>query len=101
MRKVLLLLALGSVILMFASCSDSPTVPQSTVQQITLVQRPEFIETRPPDVVSQFIMKEIPTMALDKKPPPPPGKIRGSGAGCDGKEPLRRGPSSSIAGVLH
>ena len=74
MRKLLLLLALGGFILMFASCSDSPTVTEPDGPQITLVERPEFIETRPPDVVSQFIMKEIPNMAMEKKPPkPPPG----------------------------
>lgn len=75
MRKLLLLLALGSVILMFASCSDSPTVTQPDVSQITLVQRPEYVETRPADVVSQFIKNEAPVMAMEKKPPPkpPPG----------------------------
>lgn len=77
MRKLLLLLALGSVILMFASCSDSPTVTQPDVSQITLVERPEFVETRPPDVVSDFIKNDAPAMALDKKPPPPPPDTTG------------------------
>lgn len=72
MRKLLLLLALGSMILMFASCSDSPTVTQPDVSQITLVQRPEFVETRPADVVTHFIKEPITVMSLEKKPPPPP-----------------------------
>jgi hypothetical protein len=72
MKRLLLLLALGSLILMFASCSDSPTLTQSTGPQITLVQRPEFVDTRPADVISQFILKEVPIMSLEKKPPPPP-----------------------------
>jgi len=65
-------------LLMAFGCSESPTT-QSSFQDgvdhsIALVERPEFIETRPPEVVSAFTMKDndIPQIVLQKKPPPPP-----------------------------
>jgi len=72
MKKLLLLMAVGSMVLMLSSCSDSPTVTQPDVSNLTLVERPEFIETRPPELVSQFIMDAAPVVALEKKPPKPP-----------------------------
>jgi len=72
MKKLLILLGLGLTLLLMFGCSDSPNVTQpSDAPAITLVERPEFIETRPEAVISQFILKESPAMAMEKKPPPP------------------------------
>lgn len=71
MKKVLLLMVIGGLILVLSSCSDSPQVTQPDVSGLTLVERPEFIETRPSDMVSQFVINEAPVQAMEKKPPPP------------------------------
>ncbi len=72
-----LLLAVIALLMAFG-CSESPTT-QTSIQDgvdhsVALVERPEFIETRPPAVVAEFTMNnnEIPQTVLHKKPPPPP-----------------------------
>lgn len=77
--KHLLALALAAVMLLLTfGCSGTPpTQPagNATVDHsVALVERPEFIETRPPEVVANFTLKveSVPTGLLEKKPPPPP-----------------------------
>ncbi len=77
--KQLLVLTLAAVTLLLGfGCSDSPppTVPtQSNVDHsIALVQRPDFVETRPPEVVASYTIKkdEAQIANLQKKPPKPP-----------------------------
>jgi len=75
MRKTLLLLAISSLIIMFAGCSDSPQVTGPDDQPaLTLVQRPEFVDTRPQDVIANHIImpSDADQQAFWKKPPPPP-----------------------------
>jgi hypothetical protein len=77
MKKLLLLMVVGSTILLLSSCSDSPTITQPDVSNLTLVERPEFIETRPPDMVSQYVMSDIVYETAEKKPPKPPPDTTG------------------------
>ena len=83
MRHLLaLLLAVVTLLLVFG-CSENPTQPvnSSVDHSIALVQRPTFIETRPPEVVAQYTMHltDPAIMALNKKPvpQPPPDTIEG------------------------
>jgi len=72
-KKLLLFLAAGLMLVLIFGCSDSPNINNSTDKPaITLVQRPEFIETRPEAVVSQFILNIEPTEFFNKRPPQPP-----------------------------
>lgn len=71
-----LMLALMTLLLIFG-CSEAPPTqaPSSHVDHsITLVERPQFVETRPPEVVAQFTLttSDLPNVVLDKKPLPPP-----------------------------
>jgi len=74
--KQLLILTLAAVTLLLGfGCSDTPQPTQSTVDHnIALVQRPNFVETRPPDVVASFTLnkEEAQVADLKKKPPKPP-----------------------------
>lgn len=79
MKRFLGLLLAVIALLMAFGCSDNTTTTQSSSQDgvdhsVVLVERPEFIETRPPAVVSAFTLKEndIPQAVFAKKPPPPP-----------------------------
>jgi hypothetical protein len=75
MKKWLWLLLAGAALLMVFGCSETPPTQSSGVDySIELVQRPEFIETRPPDVVASFTLRPTAQMAEDlaKKPPKPP-----------------------------
>ena len=74
MRKLaLLLLAAG---LFLFSCSDQApvTVPDQDVTSLALVQRPNYIETRPQAEVEQAMLTSamVTLEALGKKPPKPP-----------------------------
>jgi uncharacterized caspase-like protein len=73
MRRLLALLLAGVALFLLFGCGDTPT--QSDADHLgPLVQRPEFIETRPPDVVASFTLQTstIPPADLQKKPPKPP-----------------------------
>jgi hypothetical protein len=72
-RLLFLLAALGAVLLIFG-CGETPNVtdPIDLDALGTLVQRPQYIETRPPDVVEQYIMSPSPDYLAYKKPPKPP-----------------------------
>lgn len=73
MNKVLLLLAVSLMMMLMFGCSDSPDVNQPTDgPTINLVQRPEFIETRPEAELSQYILKNVAFEVAEKKPPKPP-----------------------------
>jgi hypothetical protein len=64
-----------ALLLMLGCSKESQTPTQSDVDHsIELVQRPEFIETRPPDVVASHTLHktQVPTGVVYKKPPPPP-----------------------------
>ena len=72
-----LMLALMTLLLIFG-CSEAPPTQTSASpnvdHSIALVERPEFVDTRPAEVVAQFTMtaNEIPDVVLNKRPVPPP-----------------------------
>jgi len=71
----LLLIALALVVLLLAFGCDRSAPPNApnVNQSIQLVERPQFIETRPPEVVAAHTLKlDQPLTGLEKKPPPPP-----------------------------
>lgn len=79
LMKQLLALALAALMLLLAfGCSDSPPTQapaNSTVDHsIALVERPQFVETRPEGVVSSFTLTPDLSdhQSAGKKPPPPP-----------------------------
>lgn len=78
-RYLILLLAAMALLLLFGCGKDSPTQPANQTgvdHNIQLVQRPEFVETRPPEVVAQYTLSvsSSPFAVLNKKPvPPDPG----------------------------
>ncbi|MFH2035962.1 MAG: caspase family protein [Candidatus Zixiibacteriota bacterium] len=73
MRQLLaLMLALTTLLLIFG-CSETPPTQSSVDQSVVLVQRPDFVETRPPDVVASFTLnKPVSTASSSsfKKPDP-------------------------------
>jgi Caspase domain len=76
MRKfVVIALVCCSLLVMF-SCSKSPTAtgPTQERESITLVPRPEFIDTRPAEVIESSVLyaTEEYSSFLQKKPPKPP-----------------------------
>ena len=76
MKKILMLLFVGSALLLVYGCSQDQSTQPTGVDHAayTLVERPEFIETRPPDLVANYVLTG-PTVVQDaiyKKPPPPP-----------------------------
>ncbi len=78
MKKLLLMLALGLTVALMVGCSDSPDVTNpDQAPAITLVQRPEFIETRPDAVVDQFTLATESAVVLEKRPPTPPADTYG------------------------
>jgi len=74
MKQLLAVLLAGMTLLFVFGCSESPTNQTGVDHSIQLVQRPEFIETRPPEVVAAFTMSQtqLQNDAFYKKPPPPP-----------------------------
>ena len=78
MKKLLLMLTLGLPIALMVGCTDSPDVTRpDQAPAITLVQRPEFIETRPQDVVNQFTLATEAAVSFDKKTLTPPADTYG------------------------
>jgi hypothetical protein len=75
-KKLHALLLAGVVLLFLFGCSEQPQAPvkSGVDHSIQLVQRPEYVETRPPEVVASFTVTktEVPTAVLHKKPPSPP-----------------------------
>lgn len=72
MKKLLLGLIAATVILLLFGCSDSQQPVAPSGDSITLVQRPQFIETRPEAVVLNAVVKPTPSYVFEKKPPKPP-----------------------------
>jgi caspase domain-containing protein len=75
MKQLLVLTLAAMTLLLGFGCSDTPQPTQSNVDHnVELVQRPEFIETRPPEVVANFTLNkvEVASSVSFKKPPPPP-----------------------------
>lgn len=75
MRRLLLTLFAAALVLMMFGCSDSPTNSTSRIDNVPafeLVQRPDFVDTRPQAAIAAAILKADPTSMLEKKPPKPP-----------------------------
>ncbi len=80
MRLRLLMFSAVVLLMLAAGCSkDAPTVstlPGPDFQSMTLVARPEFIDTRPQAVIDAHVLKpteEYQRFQLLKPPPPDPG----------------------------
>jgi len=74
MKQLLALALAAATLLLVFGCSEAPPPTSSDVDHsITLVQRPEFIETRPPEVVASFTLDKVRVASAVrfKKPPPP------------------------------
>lgn len=80
MKKFLGLFVLASLLILAFGCSDSPRVTDPTAEiqvpmvnnkPAVLVHRPEFVDPRPEDVKSNYIV-DVDVFKVDKKPPPPP-----------------------------
>ncbi|MFH1686902.1 MAG: caspase family protein [bacterium] len=74
MRRLLLALVAGALALLMFGCSDNPTTSSGidNVPDAELVQRPQFVDTRPQAEILAHTLTADPTSALYKKPPPPP-----------------------------
>jgi len=77
--KQLLGIIMGILVLLlvFGCGSTPPTQPNANAgvdHSVPLVERPQFIETRPPEVVALFTegIGKVPVAVLNKKPTPPP-----------------------------
>ncbi len=78
MKQLLgLVLAVVALLLVFG-CSDTPPTQSSSQSgvdhSVALVERPQFVETRPQEVVEAFTLKleAVPADIREKKPPKPP-----------------------------
>lgn len=70
-----IVLAAMALLLAFGCSSTPPTQSNSGVDHSApLVQRPDFVETRPADVVANFTLDylKVPDAVLNKRPPTPP-----------------------------
>ncbi len=79
MQKFLLILLSCALLLLAVGCDrTAPTLTDtapSVDHSVELVVRPQFVETRPPEIVEAFTMKldkPLPPVVLHKKPPKPP-----------------------------
>ena len=76
MKLRLLLLAIGSIMLLALGCSESPNINSPVdMETIQLVQRPDFIDTRPQEVQAAHLIDLSDGYVIesaDKKPPKPP-----------------------------
>ena len=78
MKQLLgLVLAMMTLLLVFGCSSTPPTQPNVNAgvdHTVALVERPQFIETRPQAIVLQFTedISKVPLAIANKKPPPPP-----------------------------
>lgn len=85
MKQLLGLILAGMMFLLVFGCgSNPPTQPDANSgidHSIALVERPQFIETRPPEVVANFTedMSKVPMAIANKKPPKPPPDTGTSG----------------------
>ncbi len=76
MKQLLgIVLAVLALLIAFGCSSTPPTQPNPHVDySAPLVQRPDFVETRPADVIANFTIdiQRVPDAVLSKKPPKPP-----------------------------
>lgn len=78
MKQLLVFACAILTVLFLFSCSENPPTQTDTTiavdHNVALVERPEFIETRPTDVVASVTLLEdaVPYQSAGKKPPPPP-----------------------------
>lgn len=82
MKKVLTLTLVGFALLLFFGCSELPPtksdVDHSTSfkidHSVALSQRPDFVDTRPPEVIASFMLgkSKTPLIIAGKRPEPPP-----------------------------
>jgi hypothetical protein len=85
MKHLLGLMLVAVALIMAFGCSENPPtqpIAQAGVDHsVTLVERPEFIETRPPEVVSQhtFKLEDVDAFVMEKKPVEPPDDDTTSG----------------------
>lgn len=80
MKKLLLLLVAVGLTLAMYGCGENPTDSSKADQIVpTLVQRPQFIETRPPAEVAAATWTASAAIELYKKPPKPPPDTGGTG----------------------
>ena len=79
MRRLLAFVLAGAALIMAFGCGETPPTQSNVDHSVMLVQRPEFIETRPPDVVASFTMHtvKVPAADLKKRPPQPPPDTTG------------------------
>ena len=57
MKKLRLLLFLGVISLVFVGCDNlnQLTGPTEADMDVSVYQRPEFVDTRPPEIIANFI----------------------------------------------
>ena len=67
MRRLLTLVAILCCLLMMLACSETPTTSSGDHASIRLEPRPQFVETRPADVIQSFIMGPENDLVLPKK----------------------------------
>ncbi|RKX28683.1 MAG: hypothetical protein DRP47_03745 [Candidatus Zixiibacteriota bacterium] len=76
MKKILMLLFVGSALLLVYGCSQDQPTQSAAIDYAAynLVERPQFIETRPPDKVEAAVLNIDLNYSemLQKKPPKPP-----------------------------
>ena len=77
MKKLFLAIMASAMLLLVFGCDQSvptqPAVQNGVDHTVQLVERPQFVETRPPEVVAAFTLQlDQPTIELKKKPVDPP-----------------------------
>jgi len=74
MRRVLMFAVILLVTIVMFGCSDTPQItnPSNPADLGALVQRPEFIDTRPEAVISTVTLKPTVDYIVAYKPPKPP-----------------------------
>ena len=72
MRRALLVILASLSLLLLFGCSEDPNAPVSPTEQIQLVQRPEFVDTRPEAVIQASFLSPSMQDSGDKKKPPRP-----------------------------
>jgi hypothetical protein len=83
MKKLFMLLAVCCTLFLVFGCSDTPRItnPSSDTADLgPLVQRPEFVDTRPAATIESFMVKPTDNNFVAFKPPKPPPD---TGGGAD------------------
>ncbi len=72
MKKLLLVVVASLALIFLFGCSDRSMEPAPGQEQISLVQRPEFVDTRPQSLIEASIQEPSVQYMEDKKKPPRP-----------------------------